>query len=134
MAQLIQVLDSWPLLAYFEKQAAAPQAIEILEQAAREEKKLLISAVNWGEILYITEQRYGPMKRDQIEDIMGQMPLHVYSADVGLAREAARFKTQYKLGYADCFAAALAFLKDAQLVTGDRDFRPLKDKIRILWL
>ena len=80
------------------------------------------------------DREWGAQKRDYAENLMEQMYLQVLPADQQTAREAARFKIQYKLGYADCFVAAVAFLKEAELVTGDKDFRVLKDEIRIHWL
>ena len=134
MAKLARVLDSWPLLAYFQNQPAASQVTEIFKEASKDGRDLLISSVNWGEILYVMDRQYGPAKRDHAENLMEQMRLEVMPVDKQIAREAAHFKMTYKLGYADCFAAALTFLRDAELVTGDRDFRVLKDHIRILWL
>ena len=39
-----------------------------------------------------------------------------------------------KLAYADAFAAALARLRKAELVTGDPDFKAVEGEIRIGWL
>lgn len=36
--------------------------------------------------------------------------------------------------YADCFAAALAKLRNAERVTGDRDFKQIEAEIKIGWL
>ena len=38
------------------------------------------------------------------------------------------------MAYADCFAAALAKLHNAELVTGDPEFREVERDIRIGWL
>jgi predicted nucleic acid-binding protein len=38
------------------------------------------------------------------------------------------------MSYADCFAAALAKLKKAELVTGDKEFRQVEGELKILWL
>jgi predicted nucleic acid-binding protein len=38
------------------------------------------------------------------------------------------------MSYADCFAAALAKLRTAELVTGDKEFRQMEEDVRILWL
>jgi len=44
-------------------------------------------------------------------------------------------KATKKLSYADCFAAALAKIRDAELVTGDRDFKAVENDLkRIRWL
>jgi len=38
------------------------------------------------------------------------------------------------MSYADCFAAALAKLHKAELVTGDKDFKQVESEIKILWI
>jgi predicted nucleic acid-binding protein len=36
--------------------------------------------------------------------------------------------------YADCFAAALARLKKAELYTGDPEFKVVEKEIKVVWL
>jgi predicted nucleic acid-binding protein len=55
-------------------------------------------------------------------------------ADLHLVRQAAIFKATKKLSYADAFAAALAKQKNAELITGDREFKAVEDEIKIAWL
>ena len=129
-----KVLDSWALLAYFEGQESGAKVVEILKQASKGSFDLLISVINWGEILYIIEMRHGRDKRDEVERFMNQMQLDIIHADRELTREAAGLKAAYKLPYADCFAAALAKTRKAAVVTGDKDFEPLEKEIRIEWL
>jgi predicted nucleic acid-binding protein len=62
-----------------------------------------------------------------IEEI-AQLPITVVPADPGQTRLAAELKAQHKLPYADCFAASLAILQHATLVTADADFSVLKKK------
>jgi predicted nucleic acid-binding protein len=38
------------------------------------------------------------------------------------------------MSYGDCFAAALAKLRKAELVTGDEEFRQIEKEIKILWI
>lgn len=130
----VKVLDSWALLAHFEGEESGTKVREWLKEAAGDQRKLLISVVNWGEVLYIIESRYGRAKRDETEHLMNQMHLEVVDVDKELAREAARIKANKKLHYADCFAAALAKLRKATLVTGDKDFKGLEAEIKINWL
>jgi predicted nucleic acid-binding protein len=54
--------------------------------------------------------------------------------DLRLARQAAIFKARGKISFADCFAAALAKLENAELVTGDREFRQVEKEVKIHWL
>lgn len=130
----VKVLDSWALLAYFEGQESGSKVTEILKDAADKRKMLLISVINWGEVLYVIEARYGKEKRDEIEHLMNQMHLEIVDAGKELTRQAAHWKASKKVPYADCFAAALAKAHKASLVTGDKDFKPLGDELKIDWL
>jgi len=38
------------------------------------------------------------------------------------------------MSYADCYAAALAKLRKAKLVTGDRDFKQVEGEIKVMWI
>jgi predicted nucleic acid-binding protein len=38
------------------------------------------------------------------------------------------------MAYADCFAAALAKSRNAELVTGDPEFKQMQTDIKIAWL
>jgi hypothetical protein len=51
-----------------------------------------------------------------------------------LTQEAARFKAHHKMSYADCYAAALAKSKKADLVTGDNEFKAIEDQVKIQWV
>jgi len=44
------------------------------------------------------------------------------------------FKANENISYVDCFAAALAKIKKAKLVAGDKEFKVLQDEIKISWL
>jgi hypothetical protein len=48
-----------------------------------------------------------------------------------VVRQAAILKATKKLSYAEAFAAALARISNAELVTGDREFKEVEDEIKI---
>ncbi len=127
-------MDSWALLAYFEGEPAGAKITELLKEAAEKGKNLLVSVINWGEVLYVIESRYSKDKRDEVERLMNQMHLEVADADKDLTRTAAHLKATEKLPYGDSFAAALALDRKAELVTGDKDFRAVESKIQIHWI
>ena len=130
----VKVLDSSALLAYFEDEAGSVEVTKILQEAAEKEKNLLISVVNWGEVLYIIEMRYGNEKCNTVEHLMSQMHLEVVDADKELTRIAAHLKAAEKLPYGDAFAAALALNRKAELVTSDKDFKSVDGKVQICWI
>jgi len=60
--------------------------------------------------------------------------IQLVGIDQELTYEAAKLKGQYKVAYADCFAAALSLRLRAPVVTGDPEFKKLEDKISIQWI
>ena len=60
------VLDSYALIAYFEKEGGWDTVAQLLADAAADRYALYGCVVNWGEVLYITERAYGPEKADEI--------------------------------------------------------------------
>jgi predicted nucleic acid-binding protein len=51
-----------------------------------------------------------------------------------LTKEAAKLKASKKMSSADCFVAALAKLRRAELVTGDEDFKQVEGEIKVFWI
>ena len=131
---MAHVLDASALIAYFEKETGYEKVQELLTAAAAGNRKLLLSTVNWGEIYYVAYRTYGSEQANQIARILETFPIELVPADLDLATHAALLKATNKLPYADCFAAALAKMKRAILVTGDRDFKEVDGAIKILWL
>jgi ribonuclease VapC len=66
--------------------------------------------------------------------LIQSFPVAVIDADRELTREAARLKASKRLAYADCFAAALARLKNAELYTGDPEFKAVEKEVKVVWL
>ena len=128
-----KVLDSFALLAYFGGEEAGLKVRDILKEAAEQDRELYLCVVNWGEVLYVIERRAGKDKRDEIAHLMNQMHLRIVDADQELTRQAAAYKAKGGIAYADCFAAALAKLKKAELVTGDKEFKQVENEVKILW-
>lgn len=90
--------------------------------------------MNWGEVFYITLREAGRERAEQIVHLISALPIQIISVDLELAKQAAEFKAVKKMSYADCFAAALAKLKKAELVTGDREFRQVEGPVKVLWI
>jgi len=131
-----KVLDSWALLAFFEDEPAAEEVEKLLAKADQGTHKLLLSVVNWGEVYYNIMRRASPAAAEQKVKEMAIMPIELVpvETDLHLVRQAAIYKATGKLVYADAFAAALARLRNAELVTGDPDFKAVEGEIKIGWL
>ena len=133
----VKVLDSWALMAFFEDEPAAQEVESLLVKSESGAHRLLLSVVNWGEIYYSTMRQVSREAAERTARELSGLPVEIVGVDAGnldLARQAAIYKATRKLAYADAFAAALAKIENAELVTGDREFREVEGEIRIHWL
>ena len=132
-----RVLDSWALLAFLKGEPAAAEVEKLIEKAADNKGKLFLCVVNWGEIYYNVRRAGGATggaAANRVAEDLSRLPLELVEVDLALARQAAIFKADHKLSYADCFAAALAKVKNAELVTGDPEFKEVEKEIKVSWL
>lgn len=128
------VLDTWAVIAYLEDEPSAPQIADLIASAHEEGIPVYMTVVNAGEVWYhiarevSEDDAHGSIK--ELRDLRIQF----VDADWELTQEAARFKSQNKMSYADCYAAGLAKMKKADLITGDKEFKPLDGAIKIEWV
>lgn len=128
------VLDSFGLMALLQDEPGAAKVQELLEAGSKGECELYISVVNLGEVLYLLENRRGIEAAHEALAFIEQSPIRIADVDRSLALLAARLKAATGIGYADCFAAALAQRLSAVLVTGDPDFQQVEDTVSVEWL
>ena len=128
------VLDSWAMMAFFENEPAAEQVEKIIIEAHQNGVPLMMSVVNVGELWYNTVRGHSHLEADRVIQELGNLGIEIVEADWEITRQAAIFKTKGKLAYADCFAAALAKLRKAEVVTGDPEFKQLEGEVKILWV
>jgi predicted nucleic acid-binding protein len=132
------VLDAHALMVLFNDEPGAAEVEKILLKAESGNPRLLMSVINWGEIYYSimrgASQEIADSKAHEIAGMRIEL-VPVDARDLELIRQAAVFKATRKMSYADSFAAALAKIENAELVTGDRDFKAVEnDLTRIRWL
>ena len=128
------VLDASALLAMFFGEPGVELMRDLFQRAAEADRPLLVSAVNWAEVLYRLARRHGQEGVEVARRFGRTMPLQVVPIDLELAELAAELKVTRKLALADAFAAALAKQKKAELITGDLEFKPLESEIKIVWI
>lgn len=127
------VLDANALLDFLVNGPGA-ERVERLVKEARPATPLLVSAVNWGEVFYISWQRHGEESaRQTLADLL-QLSIRIVPVDVPQVLKAGELKAVHKIPYVDCLAAALAALNQATLVTSDRDFEKLGRHFPVLWI
>jgi predicted nucleic acid-binding protein len=128
------VLDSWAILAYFEDEPAGKTVATLIADARENGIPMLMSVVNAGEVWYIITREVSGSEADEAVASLHKMGIEFIEINWPLARQAGEFKAKFRMSYADCFAAALAVNRKAELVTGDKEFRQLGDTIKVQWL
>jgi predicted nucleic acid-binding protein len=128
------VLDSYALIAYFEDEPGADRVAQILGQLVRGKARGYMSVVNWGEVYYSTMREAGVAEAEKIILQLDKFPIQMVEVNRDLAYEAAQLKGKYPIAYADCFAVALSIKFNATLVTGDSEFRRVKEPFTIRWI
>lgn len=89
--------------------------------------------MNWGEVIYTMAKRIG-LDHAVTDSKTLRIALETVSVDEDIAEEAATLKHNFKLGYGDSFAAALAMRMNATLVTADPDFAKLGKRLKVMAL
>src|SRR5579862_1723586 len=114
------VLDASALLNLLTNAPGASRTAQLVREAHRLKNPLLVSAVNWGEVFYLSWQHYGEQAaRDTMADL-SRLPIRVVPVDIPQAFKAGELKALHHIPYVDSLAAALASLQQATLVTSDR--------------
>jgi predicted nucleic acid-binding protein len=117
------VLDANALIGFFEgRPGVSAKVSQLLEEAARLDVPVLMSAVTWGEVFYIEWRYRGELNAWRAESRLHELPIVVFPADQRRATRAGVLKQKHALGYADSFAAELAIEQGAWLVTADPEF------------
>jgi predicted nucleic acid-binding protein len=128
------VLDSWAVIAFLEDEPSGQKIADLIASAHEEEIPVYLCVVNAGEIWYIIAREISEEEATRSIQEIRALRIQLVDADWELTQAAARFKSSNKMSYADCYAAALAKLKGADLVTGDQEFKALASQITIHWV
>lgn len=131
---MVQVLDASALLAYLEKENGFEKVRDVFVKSASDNKNLLMTTVNGGEVYYIVMKEYGVGEAEKILRMMETFPIEFIPVDWALAQQAARYKAEKSLLFVDCMAAALAKLRKGELMTKDKDFKAVEGEIKIMWI
>ena len=129
-----KVLDAYAVMAFFEDEPGADVVRGLILKAEERDVTLLMSVVNLGEVWYSITRTNSTEIADQYVDEIKGMAIEIVDVDWQSARQAASFKVKGNISYADCYAAALARIRKAELITGDKEFELLKGDIKIAWI
>ena len=119
------LVDSWAWIEYFKGSHLATQAKEIIES----NQKILLSTINVSEI-YLFLLRNKPSDAEKLIKF-ALTSSFVIPIDSSIALKAAKIKYDKKIGMADAIVIATAEENNATILTGDDDFKNMKNVIYI---
>ncbi len=123
------VLDASAVLTLFLDRPGFEKVEELIMLAIAGKSSLYMSVVNWGEVYYSVWRVHGPLAANKVVAEIGQFPIELVDVDIELTKVAAAFHVEFKLPFADCFAAALGKALRADVVTCDHDFALIKSQV-----
>ena len=128
------VFDSWAVLAYLGDEDSSQEVADLITGANENRTPMYISSVNAGEVWYILAREISETEADKAVADLVRLGIELIDTNWPITRVAAGFKARHRMSYADCFAAALAKDRKADLVTGDKEFKQVEGEIGIHWL
>jgi predicted nucleic acid-binding protein len=134
MARQALVLDAHPIVGLLLSEAIGAPVGDVLREARDGQLSLLMCVVNAAEVMVALERAGGAEASHRTLEGLQEMPIRLVGVDLELAARAAWFKAGGGLSYGDAFAAALAHRESVPLLTGDRDFERVADRVEVRWL
>jgi predicted nucleic acid-binding protein len=128
------IFDSHALLKFFQKEKGYEKVIQLLEEIRKTGATKQINVIHLGEIIYSTKKEFGDQKKLEILANIERLNFTILPISNNLIFQAAEYKAQYSISYADCFALASAVEHKAILITGDPEFRKVEHLVDIVWV
>jgi len=129
------VFDASAVLRYLDGETGADRIAEIITEKSAGVHRLLMSAVNWGEVAGVVCRVRGIQAVKGSLEFLTAIGIEVVPATEERAVRSAMIKAQKKIPYADSFGVELAGdSSDHILITADFDAKPAEQDIRIEFL
>ena len=128
------IFDSHALLKFFQKEKGYEKVVLLLQEIRKTGVTKYINAINLGEIIYSTKKEFGDQKKLEVLANIERLNFTILPIPNHLIFQAAEYKAQYALSYADCFALALAVEHKAIFVIGGPEFKEVEHLVDIVWI
>ena len=113
------IIDACGLIAYFRDEDGADKLETLFLKDAN---KFFIHSINFGEVYYDTLRYSGKEKANQLFANIAELPINIiWTIDPFFIQLVGKYKTSYKISYADSFVLALAEKENATVITTDHN-------------
>ena len=129
------IIDACALIAYFRKEKGNDKVRVLLKDS---NNRFFMHSVNVGEVYYDSLRVSGKeTARDVFRDI-AKLPINViWTLDIPFIELVGKYKTSFRISYADSFVLALAEREQGTVISTDHhEFDPIEDAgvLAFYWL
>ena len=132
---VIYVVDACSLIAYLRGEKGSDKFCSLLKNT---NNKFLMHSVNLGEVYYILLRISGIEKSKEFFEDVTKLPIDIiWTLNIPFIELVGKYKTSYRISYADAFALALAEQSNAKVVSTDHHEFDIIEKAKVLsfyWL
>ncbi|ABO50936.1 PilT protein domain protein [Desulforamulus reducens MI-1] len=129
------VFDTYAVLGYFLDEPSAETIAGILELAKNNQIRLYMSWINVGEVYYIIQRRYDRKIAIELVENIKAWPIELIKVSHEQVIVAGDIKAKYPMSLGDSYVAALTIQVRGVLLTADKEFQQLENRIiKIKWL
>ena len=128
------IFDSYALLKFFQKEKGYEKVVQLFKEIKKTGAIKYMNAINLGEIIYSTKREFGDQKKLEVLANIERLNFTILPVPNSLIFQAAEYKAQYSISYADCFVLASAIEHGAVVVTGDPEFKKVEHLVDIFWV
>jgi ribonuclease VapC len=127
------IFDSHALLKLFQKEKGYEKVVHLLEEIRKTGATKSLNVINLGEIIYSIKRDFGDQKKLEVLANIERLGFTILEVTKDLVCQAAEYKAEYGISYADCLTLASAVEHKATIVTGDREFKKVQQLVDIVW-
>jgi len=128
------IIDTYSIAALLNAEKNYEEIFTHIDKFRQNRTRMLMSVINFGELYYFMLRKKGMQAAESLESMLAGIPIEIVEAGKEEVVMAARYKAFKKMSYADCFAAALAKIHKAPVLTGDKEFKEVEGEIKVIWV
>jgi PIN domain nuclease of toxin-antitoxin system len=128
-------VDACAVIAYLRDEEGSDKFENLLKIS---ENQFVMHSVNLGEVYYDALRTSGKNRAQELFDDISQLPIKmIWNLDEQFIKTVGKYKTSYRVSYADCFLLALAEQESAIVISTDHhefDVIENADELKFCWL
>ncbi|MGD2089194.1 MAG: type II toxin-antitoxin system VapC family toxin [Candidatus Aminicenantes bacterium] len=128
------VIDACAFIAYLRNEEGGDKFSTLLKD---QDNRFFMHSINLGEVYYDSLRVLENKAPGELFDDIAKLPIHIiWTLDIPFIKLVGKYKTSYRISYADSFVLALAERENAIVISTDHEFDVIEEegKLSFYWL